>query len=127
RLQQIKAFPLRNTLDDVDQYDVGQFLRGDPVCGGGAYVASTDNRDFLAHSLELLSIQGKTRADTEDTKVTEQEGHERYQASRTRTNITSAFLSVLRVQWLAKPKLLHALCRRARPCCQSCGWRTRWS
>ena len=37
--EQIESFALRHAFDDVDQYDVGEFLGGDPVGGRGAHVA----------------------------------------------------------------------------------------
>ncbi len=37
--EQIEAFALGNAFDDVDENDIGQLFGGDPVSGGGAYVA----------------------------------------------------------------------------------------
>ena len=47
--EQIEAFALRHAFDDVDKDDVGKFFGGDPVSGGGAYVAGADDGYFLAH------------------------------------------------------------------------------
>src|ERR1700733_1964885 len=47
--EQVEAFALRYTFDDVDEDDVGEFFGSDPVGGGGSHVAGADNGNFLAH------------------------------------------------------------------------------
>ena len=37
--EQIESLALGHALDDVDEYDVGQFLGGDPVSGRCAHIA----------------------------------------------------------------------------------------
>ena len=44
-----RPLPCGHAFDDVDQDDVGEFLGGDPVSGGRAYVAGAYDGDFLAH------------------------------------------------------------------------------
>ncbi len=47
--EQIKAFALRNAVDDVDQDYVRQFFGGNPVRSRGANVSRANNRNFLTH------------------------------------------------------------------------------
>src|SRR6185437_3537669 len=37
--EQVESFALRHAFDDVNEDDVGEFLGGDPVRGGRAYVS----------------------------------------------------------------------------------------
>jgi hypothetical protein len=48
-LEQIKTFPLRDALYDVDEHDIGELFRCDPMSGGGANVSRTYYRYFIAH------------------------------------------------------------------------------
>ena len=48
-LQQIETLALGHAFDDVDQYDVAQFLRRQPVRRGGAHVARTHYRYLFTH------------------------------------------------------------------------------
>src|SRR5208337_5153571 len=53
-LEQIKTFALGNAFDDVDEDDIGQFFRGNPMCGGSAYVSRTYDRYFIAHNVPFF-------------------------------------------------------------------------
>ncbi len=48
-LQQVECLALRNAFHDVDENDIGQFLRGDPMGRGCPHISSSNNRYFLAH------------------------------------------------------------------------------
>ena len=48
-LQQVETFSLGNSFDDVDQDDIGQLFRGDPMSGSGADVSRSYYRYFIAH------------------------------------------------------------------------------
>ena len=59
--EQVEALALRHAFDDVDENDVGEFLRGDPVGGGCAHVSGTYDAYFLAHDFlsGQIKIKGK--------------------------------------------------------------------
>ena len=54
--EQVEAFALGYAFDDVDENDVGEFLGGDPVGGGGADVAGTYDGDFGAHEFLFRNL-----------------------------------------------------------------------
>ena len=51
-LEKIERLALRHAFNDVDEDDIGKFLGGDPMSGGGADVAGPDDCDFLTHGGE---------------------------------------------------------------------------
>ena len=53
--EQVERLALRDAFRDIDQDDVRQFLRGDPVGGGRAYIACSTMVTFLRMSLLLCS------------------------------------------------------------------------
>ncbi len=60
RLGQVEALALGQPLDDVDEDDVGQAGLGDPLGGGGADVAGTDDGDLVAsHGVDVLLSLGR--------------------------------------------------------------------
>ena len=48
RLGQVETLALGQPLDDVDEDDVGETRLGDPLGGGGADVAGSDDGDLVA-------------------------------------------------------------------------------
>jgi hypothetical protein len=58
RLGEVEALALGQSLDDVNQHDVGQPGLGDPLGGRGPDVAGADNGDLVARHVEdrLLSV-----------------------------------------------------------------------
>ena len=56
--EQIESLALRHAFDDVDEYDVGEFLGGDPVSRGRAYVAGTYDGYFFRMDDSFLENQG---------------------------------------------------------------------
>jgi hypothetical protein len=42
---------LGNAFHNVDQDDIGQFFRGDPMSGGGTYVSGAYYGYFIAHEV----------------------------------------------------------------------------
>jgi hypothetical protein len=56
-LEQVESFALGDAFDDIDEDDVGELLGGDPVGGGGSYVAGSDDGDFFAHWCSLFSYE----------------------------------------------------------------------
>src|SRR5205807_1856999 len=47
--EQVEAFTLRDSFDDVNEDNVREFFRGDPVGGGRADVSRTYDSHFLTH------------------------------------------------------------------------------
>ena len=49
--EQIQSLALRHAFYDIDQDNIGKFLGGDPMGGCSAYVSSTYDGYFFAHSI----------------------------------------------------------------------------
>ena len=68
--EQVEAFALRHAFDDVDEDDVGEFFRSDPVSGGRANITRTYDAYFLAHDFlsgqNKIKVKGFTTEGTED-------------------------------------------------------------
>ena len=60
-LQQIERLALGNSLHDVDEHDIGQFLGSDPMGRGGPNISCSYNRNLLAHFLSLSTIRVRIR------------------------------------------------------------------
>ncbi len=52
-LKQVQPFTLRNAFHDVDQHDIGQFFRSDPVGRRSAHIARSYDCYFFAHKSPL--------------------------------------------------------------------------
>src|SRR5450755_2740799 len=57
--EQVETFALGDPFHDVDEDDIGEFFRGDPMGGGGAYVSGTYDGDFIAHMKSFPTERSK--------------------------------------------------------------------
>ena len=55
--EQVEAFTLRDSFDDVNEDNVREFFRGDPVGGGRADVSRTYDSHFLTHVCSFAQDQ----------------------------------------------------------------------
>ena len=47
----VECLALRQTFDDVNHRDIGDFFFGNPLCGGGADKAGTEDSNFVIHNV----------------------------------------------------------------------------
>src|SRR5262249_40399461 len=66
-LEEVKALALWHAVDDVDQDDIGELFRGDPMSSRRAHVSRTYNADFLAHD-KAFSGHGSSRISTDNSR-----------------------------------------------------------
>ena len=109
-LEQVETLALGDAFHDVDEDDVGEFLRCDPMSGGGAHVSGTYYRYFISHEVPF-SMQLIFAGLVERRRLPVPRG-----ASG-------------RARRPSLHQLIHytQLLPLGRACCRSCTWQTRWS